>query len=44
MSKYFSNFFHALIIASFLSLLSGCGYKADPVYVPNDNQQTSTKQ
>ncbi|WP_265588967.1 hypothetical protein [Candidatus Marinarcus aquaticus] len=38
MSKNFVNFFHAAIIAVFLLSLSGCGYKADPVYV-NEQQQ-----
>jgi predicted small lipoprotein YifL len=33
MTKYFTNFLHGLIIASFVLLFSGCGYKADPVYV-----------
>ncbi|QKF58987.1 hypothetical protein ACNSOP_08430 [Aliarcobacter lanthieri] len=40
MSKYFINFFHSLIIAGVLFSFSGCGYKADPVYSPNDKQET----
>lgn len=43
MTKYFINFFHALIIAGFILSFSGCGYKADPVYVP-DGSNVATKQ
>ena len=32
-SNYFSSIFHLLIIAMFLLGLSGCGYKAPPVYL-----------
>ncbi|QKF73008.1 hypothetical protein AFAEC_0833 [Aliarcobacter faecis] len=41
MSKNVINFFHTLIIAGVLFSFSGCGYKADPVYKPNDKQQTT---
>ena len=39
MSKNVINFFHACIITSFLLSLSGCGYKADPVYVDEEKQE-----
>ena len=32
-SNYFSSIFHLLIIAMFLLGLSGCGYKAPPIYL-----------
>jgi len=38
MTKYFINFFHALIIAGFILSFSGCGYKDDPIYLPKDTQ------
>ncbi|WP_419769551.1 MAG: lipoprotein [Candidatus Marinarcus sp.] len=41
MSKNIINFFHACIIASFLLSLSGCGYKGDPVYQNQEQQQTA---
>ena len=40
MTKYFTNFFHTLIIAGVLFSFSGCGYKADPIYAPSDKQET----
>jgi len=33
MTKYFIQFFHMLIIASFILSFSACGYKGAPVYV-----------
>jgi predicted small lipoprotein YifL len=42
MRKNIVYFFHACIIASFLLSFSGCGYKADPVYV-NDQEQPANK-
>ncbi len=38
MTKYFINFFHGLIIAGFILSFSGCGYKADPIYIKKDVQ------
>ncbi|KLE08957.1 hypothetical protein AF79_07025 [Aliarcobacter butzleri L354] len=43
MTKYFTNFFHTLIIASFILSFSGCGYKADPIYVSSDKQEQINK-
>jgi predicted small lipoprotein YifL len=39
MRNYIVKFFHTAIIASFLFTLSGCGYKADPVYTPSEDSQ-----
>jgi len=44
MTKYFINFFHVLIIASFILSFSGCGYKADPIYVPADSSTEQNTQ
>ncbi|AXK48775.1 hypothetical protein ATR_0909 [Aliarcobacter trophiarum LMG 25534] len=44
MVKNFINIFHVLIIAGVLFSFSGCGYKADPVYAPSDNQQKTQQQ
>ncbi len=41
MVKNVVKFFHTLIIAGILFSFSGCGYKADPVYKPNTQQQTT---
>lgn len=41
MIKNCTHVFHIVIIASFLLVLSGCGYKADPVYV--DSKQEASK-
>ncbi|QKF82372.1 hypothetical protein AEBR_1892 [Halarcobacter ebronensis] len=40
MIKYFTQFFHVLIIAGFLLAATGCGYKAPPTYV-DDKQEVS---
>ncbi|MGM0519692.1 MAG: hypothetical protein ACQERD_08640 [Campylobacterota bacterium] len=32
MTKYFIQFFHAVIIAGFVLSFVGCGYKAPPVF------------
>jgi predicted small lipoprotein YifL len=42
MSKNFAGIFHAVIITLFLLSLSGCGYKAPPVYV-DDTKAVSAK-
>ncbi|MCT7501480.1 hypothetical protein N5S92_05720 [Aliarcobacter cryaerophilus] len=44
MIKNFINIFHAFIIAGVLFSFSGCGFKANPVYKPNDKQQEKTQQ
>ncbi|CAM3588967.1 MULTISPECIES: hypothetical protein [Arcobacter] len=44
MTKYFINFFHGLIIAGFILSFSGCGYKADPVYVPSKSSVEESNQ
>ncbi len=44
MIKSFINIFHAFIIAGVLFSFSGCGYKGDRVYKPNDKQQEKTQQ
>ena len=47
MTKYFTNFFHTLIIAGFILSFSGCGYKDTPTYlapdssIANNNQEVS---
>ncbi len=47
MSKYFTNFFHSLIIASFVLLFStsfsGCGWKGDPVFVTPEQKIKNEK-
>ena len=44
MSKNIVKFFHTIIIAGVLFSFSGCGFKANPVYKPNDKQQEKTQQ
>ena len=39
MIKNFINIFHIAIIAVSLLVFSGCGYKSNPVYEPNNNQE-----
>ncbi|MFV0562811.1 hypothetical protein [Malaciobacter mytili] len=41
MIKNCRHIFHIAIIAGFLLFLSGCGYKADPVYV--DSKKEASK-
>ncbi len=44
MTKYFINFFHTLIIASFILSFSGCGYKGPPVYVNDVKSEQNSKE
>lgn len=43
MTKYFTNFFHALIVASFILSFSGCGWKGDPIYVSPEQKIKNEK-
>ncbi len=43
MCKNIINFFHAVIIAGVLLSLSGCGYKAPPVYVDDTKKEQKIK-
>ncbi|MGD9596207.1 hypothetical protein [Wolinella succinogenes] len=42
MSHDFVRLFHAVIIAYALLALSGCGYKDDPFYKPQNTQKVSS--
>ncbi|HSR74920.1 MAG TPA: hypothetical protein VLL31_08775 [Sulfurovum sp.] len=43
MRQNHTGFFHKVIIASLCCIiLTGCGYKTDPVYVPDETETNTT--